>query len=54
MYVSLNKCELYWPTFISLCAGQSLSKLRSEFSNIRQNFNGRYVRLYGSCDRKGF
>ncbi|KAF9048843.1 glycoside hydrolase superfamily [Panaeolus papilionaceus] len=33
---------------------QSLSKLRSEFLDIRERFNGRYVRLYGACDRKGF
>lgn len=33
---------------------QSLSKLRSEFLDIRQHFNGRYIRLYGACDRKGF
>jgi hypothetical protein len=39
---------------VSSPAGQSLSKLRSEFLDIRQRFNGRYVRLYGSCDRTGF
>ncbi|KAF9007458.1 B-(1-6) glucan synthase [Cyathus striatus] len=35
-------------------ACQSLSQLRSEFLNIRQKFKGRYVRLYGFCDRTGF
>lgn len=50
----INKCDSCLLTFIPWHAGQSLSKLRSEFLDIRQKFNGRYVRLYGSCDRKGF
>ncbi|KAG5638541.1 hypothetical protein H0H81_012041 [Sphagnurus paluster] len=33
---------------------QSLTQLRSEFLDVRQRFNGRYIRLYGACDRKGF
>ncbi|KXN85317.1 hypothetical protein AN958_11417 [Leucoagaricus sp. SymC.cos] len=33
---------------------QSRSKLVSEFKNIRNTFNSRYVRLYGVCDRTGF
>jgi len=33
---------------------QSLTKLRREFLDIRQRFKGRYVRLYGFCDRAGF
>ncbi|KAF8071577.1 glycoside hydrolase superfamily [Lyophyllum atratum] len=33
---------------------QSLTKLRSEFLDIRTRFKGRYVRLYGFCDRTGF
>ncbi|KAH9061297.1 glycoside hydrolase family 17 protein [Lactarius vividus] len=33
---------------------QSLSQLQKEFADIRTNFNGRYVRLYGACDREGF
>ncbi|KAK7037760.1 hypothetical protein VNI00_010721 [Paramarasmius palmivorus] len=37
---------------VSQC--QSLSKLRTEFKDIRNTFNGRYVRLYGACDRDGF
>lgn len=35
-------------------ACQSLSQLKKEFQDIRKTFNGRYVRLYGACDRKGF
>ncbi|KAH9002064.1 glycoside hydrolase family 17 protein [Lactarius hatsudake] len=37
---------------VSAC--QSLSQLQREFADIRNNFNGRYVRLYGACDREGF
>ncbi|KAF5379761.1 hypothetical protein D9615_005744 [Tricholomella constricta] len=33
---------------------QSLTKLRTEFLDIRQRFKSRYVRLYGFCDRTGF
>ncbi|KAG6889000.1 hypothetical protein C0995_004468 [Termitomyces sp. Mi166 len=33
---------------------QSLSALKSDFLDIRKKFNGRYVRLYGACDRPGF
>ncbi|KNZ73371.1 hypothetical protein J132_07669 [Termitomyces sp. J132] len=35
-------------------ACQSLEKLRRQFLDVRQRFNGRYVRLYGFCDRIGF
>ncbi|KAI0062920.1 hypothetical protein BV25DRAFT_1803220 [Artomyces pyxidatus] len=35
-------------------ACQSLSQLQKEFSDIRNNFNSRFVRLYGACDRDGF
>ncbi|KAH9061301.1 glycoside hydrolase family 17 protein [Lactarius vividus] len=35
-------------------ACQSLSQLQKEFADIRNNFSGRYVRLYGACDREGF
>lgn len=34
--------------------GQSLSTLKQDFLNIRQTFNGRYVRLYGFCDNAGY
>jgi len=37
---------------VALC--QSRSQLTREFSDIRNRFKGRYVRLYGACDRKGF
>ncbi|KAG6850115.1 hypothetical protein H0H93_001036 [Arthromyces matolae] len=33
---------------------QSLTKLRRHFLDIRERFDGRYVRLYGFCDRIGF
>ncbi|KAF8151023.1 glycoside hydrolase superfamily [Crassisporium funariophilum] len=32
----------------------NLTKLRKEFLDIKQRFKGRYVRLYGACDRSGF
>ncbi|KAM5531861.1 hypothetical protein V8D89_014491 [Ganoderma adspersum] len=37
---------------VSAC--QSKSQLNSEFADIRKRFNGRYIRLYGACDNKGF
>jgi len=38
----------------SVAGCQSRSQLKSEFQDIRNRFNGRYVRLYGACDRAGF
>ncbi|KAK0458407.1 glycoside hydrolase superfamily [Desarmillaria tabescens] len=35
-------------------ACQDLNQLQNEFTDIRQRFNGRYVRMYGACDRDGF
>ncbi|KAI0093193.1 glycoside hydrolase superfamily [Irpex rosettiformis] len=35
-------------------ACQSPSQLNKEFSDIRNHFRGRYVRLYGFCDNEGF
>ncbi|THV05654.1 glycoside hydrolase [Dendrothele bispora CBS 962.96] len=35
-------------------ACQSSSQLKSDFANIRKKFHGRYVRMYGACDRDGF
>jgi exo-beta-1,3-glucanase (GH17 family) len=35
-------------------ACQSASQLKTDFKNIKQKYNGRYVRLYGACDTKGF
>lgn len=35
-------------------ACQSPSQLQKEFADIRTRFKGRYVRLYGACDKKGF
>lgn len=37
---------------VSAC--QSKSKLTKEFKDIRNTFDGRYVRIYGACDRDGF
>ena len=34
--------------------GQSANTLQSEFNEIRNKFNGRYVRLHGACDLNGF
>ncbi|KAG6831507.1 hypothetical protein H0H92_009775 [Tricholoma furcatifolium] len=33
---------------------QSQAALKSDFLDIRKRFDGRYVRLYGFCDRQGF
>ncbi|KAF9266406.1 hypothetical protein L218DRAFT_66226 [Marasmius fiardii PR-910] len=33
---------------------QSASQLKTEFADVKNRFQGRYVRLYGACDRKGF
>ncbi|KAF9049223.1 hypothetical protein BDZ89DRAFT_940936 [Hymenopellis radicata] len=35
-------------------ACQDIATLKREFKDIRYNFNGRYVRLYGACDRSNF
>ncbi|KAF9460335.1 glycoside hydrolase superfamily [Collybia nuda] len=35
-------------------ACQSLTKLRSDFLDVRTRFKGRYIRMYGFCDRTGF
>ncbi|KAF8135786.1 glycoside hydrolase superfamily [Boletus edulis] len=37
-----------------ITACQSPNQLNAEFADIRKNFNGRYVRLYGFCDNDGF
>ena len=34
--------------------GQSFSGLKRDFMDIRQRFRGRYVRIYGACDKRGF
>ncbi|KAF8502307.1 glycoside hydrolase family 17 protein [Russula emetica] len=33
---------------------QSLQQLKKEFTDMRNTFHSRYVRLYGACDREGF
>ncbi|KAF8629950.1 hypothetical protein AX17_005516 [Amanita inopinata Kibby_2008] len=35
-------------------ACQSREEMKSDFQDIRSRFRGRYVRLYGFCDRQGF
>lgn len=42
------------PLQLTRCAGQPLSQLQNEFSDIRNRFHSRYVRLYGFCDNDGF
>lgn len=37
-----------------ITACQSLKQLKKEFSDIRNHFNSRYVRLYGFCDNDGY
>jgi hypothetical protein len=34
--------------------GQSVAELQNDFINIRNAFNGRYVRIYGFCDQIGY
>jgi exo-beta-1,3-glucanase (GH17 family) len=49
------KSEVGFLGFSYAVAGcQSAGTLKSEFKDIRNRFNGRYVRLYGACDRNGF
>jgi hypothetical protein len=35
-------------------AGQSPAELKKDFGNIRTKYKGRYIRLYGACDKKGY
>ena len=46
------------PELLGLCTspfpGPSLSQLQKDFADIRNTFNGRYVRIYGVCDNPGF
>jgi len=59
---SVSGCASHHEFFLSLICnfdpvrfpGQSAGTLKSEFKDIRTRFNGRYVRLYGACDRNGF
>ncbi|KIM80532.1 glycoside hydrolase family 17 protein [Piloderma croceum F 1598] len=37
-----------------ITACQSLAQLKKDFENIRTKFNGRYIRLYGTCDNNGY
>lgn len=37
---------------VSAC--QSRAQLIKEFTDARQNFNARFVRMYGACDNDGF
>ena len=51
--VRLRTLAVY-PLQTDVTSGQSRSQLNAEFADIRYNFNGRYVRLYGFCDNEGF
>jgi len=42
------------PLTFFVCTGQSKDKLSSEFADIRKRFKGRYIRLYGACDRADY
>lgn len=44
--------RLYYQTDMTI--GQSLQQLDKEFADIKYRFKGRYVRLYGFCDNKGY
>lgn len=45
--------SLHYPLTHSY-SGQLRDQMKKEFSDIRTKFHGRYVRMYGTCDRKGF
>lgn len=54
----VTACELWLFLVRGVCsrinAGQNSDTLRREFKDIKVTFKGRYVRLYGFCDRPGF
>jgi hypothetical protein len=50
--VSFSSFRSMNPPFFS--SGPSLTQLQSDFSNMRNTFNSRYVRLYGACNQSGF
>ncbi|KAI0745414.1 glycoside hydrolase superfamily [Earliella scabrosa] len=37
---------------VTACQGPK--QLKTEFTNIRNKYKGRYIRLYGVCDKKGY
>lgn len=37
-----------------ITACQSPAELKKDFGNIRTKYKGRYIRLYGACDKKGY
>ncbi|KAI0743867.1 B-(1-6) glucan synthase [Daedaleopsis nitida] len=37
---------------ISAC--EHAATLKNDFANIRKTYNGRYIRLYGTCDKYGY
>jgi len=41
-----------FPYEVTAC--QSLDQLQRDFADIRNTFNGRYIRLYSACDNQGF
>ncbi|KAI6030056.1 hypothetical protein EDC04DRAFT_2898701 [Pisolithus marmoratus] len=49
------ECEHAFLGFSYVVTGcQNLTQLNSDFADIRKNFKGRYIRLYGACDQPGF
>lgn len=47
-------CTHRLPRYAYLLPGQDLNTLKKDFKNIRDKFDGRYVRLYGSCTQNGY
>lgn len=43
-----------WCRETQVISGQGPKQLDEGFKDIRQNFHGRYVRLYGACDKHGY
>ena len=49
-----NSRSSAWETDSMRFLGQSAATLQSEFKDIRTRFDGRYVSIYGRCDKDGF
>ena len=53
--VTACKCIIvHCYSVLTILLGQSPEQLQQEFSDIRNKFHSRYVRLYGACDNDGF
>lgn len=53
-WCNLNTEYAFMGFSYDVTACQSLSQMRREFQDVRKTFNGRYIRIYGACDRTGF